>query len=285
MLKFVILSLCAWFVVGSSVHTHRGGHLDITGALEEHWAQGQTTLNEMFKEVEKLMEDTQQKLEEAVHQMENESSKSLLHGRNFPASFLNETTKVIKVGNRTVQLIERIDKETDNKTGKTNFSRTLIQNTERWNEVDHECMIDEDCGDGSFCLYEIMTSKCVLCQTTNMECTKDVECCGDQLCVWGVCSQNRTKGQSGTICQYQSDCSPQHCCAFHKALLFPVCRPKPQEGQGCHSHPNQLMDLLLWDEEGPRVHCPCAAGLHCQPLNNKSLCVDERNSSGEGNAD
>lgn len=42
--------------------------------------------------------------------MENESSKSLLLGRNFPASFHNETTTEIKVGNRTVQLIERIDK-------------------------------------------------------------------------------------------------------------------------------------------------------------------------------
>ncbi len=42
--------------------------------------------------------------------MENESSKSLLHGRIFPASFHNETTTEITVGNRTVQLIERIDK-------------------------------------------------------------------------------------------------------------------------------------------------------------------------------
>ncbi len=42
--------------------------------------------------------------------MENESLKSLLHGRNFPASFHDETTTEIKVGNRTVQLIERIDK-------------------------------------------------------------------------------------------------------------------------------------------------------------------------------
>lgn len=42
--------------------------------------------------------------------MENESSKSLLHGRNLPASFHNETTTEIKVGNRTIQLIEKIDK-------------------------------------------------------------------------------------------------------------------------------------------------------------------------------
>lgn len=37
-------------------------------------ALGQLTLNEMFKEVEKLMEDTQQKLEEAVHQVGEPSS-------------------------------------------------------------------------------------------------------------------------------------------------------------------------------------------------------------------
>lgn len=67
MLKFVILSLCVGFALGSSVH--RGGQLDITETLEKHVAQGQTTLNEMFREVEKLMEDTQHKLEEAVHQV------------------------------------------------------------------------------------------------------------------------------------------------------------------------------------------------------------------------
>lgn len=67
MLKSVILWLCAGFAVGSSVY--RGAHLDISDTLEEHVAHGQTTLNEMFREVEKLMEDTQQKLEEAVHQV------------------------------------------------------------------------------------------------------------------------------------------------------------------------------------------------------------------------
>ncbi|XP_051979276.1 dickkopf-related protein 3-like [Xyrauchen texanus] len=280
MLRFVLLSLYMGFVVGSSIH--RIGHVDITDTLQAHVMQGQTTLNEMFKEVEKLMEDTQQKLEEAVHQMDNESSKSLQHERNFPDNFYNETSREIKLGKRTFQLTERIDKETDNKTGKTDFSRTVIQNTGRWNEVDHECMIDEDCGDGSYCLDEIVTSRCMPCQAANMQCTKDEECCGDQLCVWGVCTQKRTKGQSGTICQFQNDCSPKHCCAFHKALLFPVCRPKPQERQGCSDHPNQLMELLLWDEEGPLESCPCAAGLHCQPLGKESVCVDERNSSGEG---
>ncbi len=74
MLTFVIISLSVGFVVGSSVH--RGGHLDISETLEEHVVQGQTTLNEMFKEVEKLMEDTQQKLDEAVHQVWLEKNQS-----------------------------------------------------------------------------------------------------------------------------------------------------------------------------------------------------------------
>lgn len=39
-------------------------------------ALGQLTLNEMFKEVEKLMEDTQQKLEEAVQQVGLRASHS-----------------------------------------------------------------------------------------------------------------------------------------------------------------------------------------------------------------
>lgn len=39
-------------------------------------ALGQLTLNEMFKEVEKLMEDTQQKLEEAVQQVGPRASHS-----------------------------------------------------------------------------------------------------------------------------------------------------------------------------------------------------------------
>lgn len=44
------------------------------------------------------------------NQMENETTKSLLNGRDFPDNFHDETTTEIKVGNRTIQLIERINK-------------------------------------------------------------------------------------------------------------------------------------------------------------------------------
>ena len=50
-------------------------------------------------------------------------------------------------------------------------------------------------------------------------CTKDDECCGKQLCVWGQCSQNATKGEAGSTCQYQTDCNPDLCCAFHKGTV------------------------------------------------------------------
>lgn len=45
-------------------------------------------------------------------------------------------------------------------------------------------------------------------------CSKDEECCSDQTCVWGQCTVNATSGTEGTICQGQSDCRSDLCCAF-----------------------------------------------------------------------
>uniref|UniRef100_A0A673CMP2 Dickkopf WNT signaling pathway inhibitor 3a n=1 Tax=Sphaeramia orbicularis TaxID=375764 RepID=A0A673CMP2_9TELE len=103
------------------------------------------------------------------------------------------------------------------------------------------------------------------------------ECCGDQLCVWGQCAQNATKGEAGSTCQYQSDCSPDLCCAFHKALLFPICLAKPIERERCFGASNDLMELLSWDLQspGPRKHCPCAGDLHCQHLGTSPLSFAE----------
>uniref|UniRef100_A0A3Q0RAH9 Dickkopf WNT signaling pathway inhibitor 3a n=1 Tax=Amphilophus citrinellus TaxID=61819 RepID=A0A3Q0RAH9_AMPCI len=114
-----------------------------------------------------------------------------------------------------------------------------------------------------YCLHDTPNSKCLPCKELD-SCTKDSECCGEQLCVWGQCRQNATKGESGSTCHYQTDCSPDLCCAFHKALLFPVCSAKPIERERCFGASNHLTELLSWDtqDKGPRKYCPCAGALH-----------------------
>ncbi|CAF91183.1 unnamed protein product [Tetraodon nigroviridis] len=118
-------------------------------------------------------------------------------------------------------------------------------------------------------------------------CTKDEECCDQQLCVWGQCGHNATRGEAGSTCWRQSDCSPDLCCALHAVLLFPVCSAKPIERERCFSGPNHVMELLSWDarDEGPRKHCPCAGELQCQHLGRGSMCLKEEDSSEEELAD
>uniref|UniRef100_A0A8C9FLS5 Dickkopf-related protein 3 n=1 Tax=Pavo cristatus TaxID=9049 RepID=A0A8C9FLS5_PAVCR len=101
----------------------------------------------------------------------------------------------------------------------------------------------------------------------NIHCSRDVECCGDQLCVWGECRKATSRGENGTICENQHDCNPGTCCAFQKELLFPVCTPLPEEGEPCHDPSNRLLNLITWELEpdGVLERCPCASGLICQP--------------------
>ncbi|XP_031724059.1 dickkopf-related protein 3b isoform X1 [Anarrhichthys ocellatus] len=237
MLLLVSLSLCLWATDGAT----RGEAVDLRDALE----RGPVSLNDMFREVEELMEDTQHILEEAVDQITTESAKSSLTSLDLRTNYHNETKKMMTEGDRVVQVLDGADKE---------------------------CMVDEDCGHLKYCLYEIENSKCLPCIPTDMPCTKDEECCSDQMCVWGQCTVNATKGTEGSICQGQSDCKADLCCAFQRELLFPVCNPKPEKGESCLSHPNLLMDMLAWDQEGPRDHCSCADDLQCQPHGRGSVC-------------
>ncbi|XP_028264182.1 dickkopf-related protein 3b [Parambassis ranga] len=254
----MLLSLCLFWA--------SGGGERIRDTLE----RGTLSLNDMFREVEELMEDTQHILEEAVDQITTESAKSA--SLDLRTDYHNTTTKMINTGDRVIKLLDRTDKETDNKTGETHLSHVHMEISGQWNSVNHECMVDEDCGDLKYCLYEIENSKCLPCIPTDMPCTKDEECCSDQMCVWGQCTVNATQGTEGTICQGQSDCRPNLCCAFQRELLFPVCNPKPEKGESCLNHPNLLMDMLAWDQEGPRDHCPCVDGLQCQPHGRGSVC-------------
>ncbi|MGH0140512.1 UNVERIFIED_CONTAM: hypothetical protein FKN15_019771 [Acipenser sinensis] len=101
---------------------------DIT--LPESLTQGESTLNDMFREVEELVEDTQHKLEEAVHQMVNESvQESKLNVDHLPPNYHNESSTDTMAGNTSYHIVEKIDKVTDNKTGATFFSKTVISSS------------------------------------------------------------------------------------------------------------------------------------------------------------
>ncbi|CAN9498670.1 unnamed protein product [Ophioblennius macclurei] len=236
-----VLLLCAcWsFSLWTPTRGRTGGH---AGGHEVE--PGPVSLNEMFREVEELMEDTQHLLEEAVDQINTESRKT-------SNQLQNQTTRN---PDRTLQDVD------DPSAGGL------------WNSLNHDCLVDEDCGDQKFCLYEVESSQCLPCIPTDMPCTKDQECCGEQLCVWGQCTEDAVPGSEGTVCQGQSDCRRDLCCAFQREFLFPVCNPRPGKGDSCLNQPNLLIDMLAWDQEGPRDHCPCAQDLQCQPHGRGSVC-------------
>ncbi|KAF2979298.1 hypothetical protein EK904_012465, partial [Melospiza melodia maxima] len=85
------------------------------------------SLGEMLREVEALMEDTQHKLRNAM-EAEEEGAKKLseVSFEDLPPNYHNESNTETRVGNRTVQTHQEIDKLTDNKTGSTVFSETVI---------------------------------------------------------------------------------------------------------------------------------------------------------------
>uniref|UniRef100_A0A3Q3FWF0 Calponin-homology (CH) domain-containing protein n=1 Tax=Labrus bergylta TaxID=56723 RepID=A0A3Q3FWF0_9LABR len=202
-----------------------------------------------------------------IQMITTESAKSSLTSLDLIPNFYNETSRTTKDGDGVVQVLDRVDKETNNETGESHLSHTHMELSGQWNSVDHECMVDEDCGDLKYCLYEIKDSKCLPCIPTDMPCT--IRC----VCVGSVYSQCYPRNRGN--CQGQSDCRPDLCCAFQRELLFPVCNPKPQKGEPCLSNPNLLMDMLAWDPEGPSDHCPCADNLQCQPHGRGSFIKEQ----------
>ncbi|RVE74509.1 hypothetical protein OJAV_G00022850 [Oryzias javanicus] len=232
-----------------------------------HIPEGPAWEERMFEGVEQQPEDPQLKPEDAAPQT-NQSVRDL-HDNLSP---INQNDLLIDKDS----MDSSADQETLNNTEE-------VQAGELGNNIDDGCISDDDCGKERYCFYDTHDSKCRQCKDTDESCSKDVECCGEQLCMWGQCSQNATKGKAGSTCQYQSDCSPELCCAFHKALLFPVCLAKPIERERCLDSSNHLMELLSWDvqDEGPRRHCPCAGDLHCQHLGRGSMCLKGEDSSEE----
>lgn len=240
----------------------------------------ETSLNEMLQEVEELMEDTQYKLTNAVKEMEaeEEGSKKIMgiDFRKLPANYHNESNTDTKIGNKTIHRHQEINKATDNKTGSTSYSETIITSVQGDRKRNHECIIDEDCEIGKYCAFSGLEYSCHVCKPQHTHCSRDVECCGQQLCVWGECMKAVSKGENGTICENQHDCNPGMCCAFTKDLLFPICTPFPGEREPCHNPSDGLLNLITWEMEpdGALDRCPCAHGLICQMQSHssESLC-------------
>ncbi|KAF4082933.1 hypothetical protein AMELA_G00134260 [Ameiurus melas] len=279
------------------------GLVSVNGLLPETWTapdvdfnshaptegttgQNPTVLSDLFREVKKLVEDTQHKLEDAEHQMDNESARPIQPIHNVTSNYSNESSTEIVTVNRSVPVAEAIDKIPGNTTEEVHMTRSVNQSNGKENDVDHECIIDEDCEKGRYCLYDEHHSECMPCKQSDATCRKDEECCEGQLCVLGQC-MNSTKGEAGTICQEQSDCDSDLCCAFHEDLLFPVCSPKPKEREPCNISTNHLMDLLSWDfgRRSPKEHCPCAGDLQCQHLGHSLVCLKGPTSSEEALSD
>ncbi|TSL68240.1 Dickkopf-related protein 3 [Bagarius yarrelli] len=261
LLQVLHLAFCLGTVNGLLPETWTAPGVDLKSHAPTEATVGQnpTALSELFREVKKLVENTQHQLEDAEHQMDNESAKSIQPIYNITSNYSTESSSEIITGNQSVPAAEAIDKG---------------------------CIIDEDCEMGKYCLYDEHHSECTPCKQPDAICSKDEECCEGQLCVLGQC-MNSTKGEAGTICQEQSNCDSDLCCAFHEGLLFPVCSPKPKEREPCSISTNHLMDLLSWDlgHRSPKEHCPCAGDLQCQHLGHGLVCLKGPTSSEEALSD
>uniref|UniRef100_H3AP48 Dickkopf N-terminal cysteine-rich domain-containing protein n=1 Tax=Latimeria chalumnae TaxID=7897 RepID=H3AP48_LATCH len=207
--------------------------------------------------------DEKTKIKEGQTQGATQNFRSILDLDSLPENYHNTTKLKEKIGNTTISRLIEINKDTDNKTGKMVISEKIVTELEHQEgKQTHGCLVDEDCDVGFYCDSALFVSECRGCKTKAMECAGDGECCSGYLCVWGHCAEGVLRGEGGTTCSSQRDCTQGLCCLQQEALPFPVCSPLQSEGQTCGSRFTRLMDWGV-EFEYPLEMCPCRWGLVC----------------------
>ncbi|XP_077330894.1 dickkopf-related protein 3-like [Lithobates pipiens] len=96
------------------------------------------SLNDIFREVGDLIRDSNSKLENAVKEMEAEEfAADRVNMKDLPPNYHNETVKETKIGNDTIITKELINKKTDNKTGSTYLSKTIVSSLKGGDKKEH----------------------------------------------------------------------------------------------------------------------------------------------------
>lgn len=102
MLKFVTLYVWLHFFNGVASRTAPYTKNDMK-TLDVNLARGHITLNDMFREVEKLMEDTQHKLEEAVQQVTKREPLRMANSEHFQSVSL-KSNQMYYIGRSNMSL-------------------------------------------------------------------------------------------------------------------------------------------------------------------------------------
>ncbi|XP_070536204.1 uncharacterized protein [Ptychodera flava] len=257
-------------------------------------------VGEIFDRIIDEMQEIYGKLETYLDG--EEATEAILQDvSSWPANYTNTSSEVIKMGNdMTMVKNTTVVKITiDNSTGVAVFTTTGLMNdngevdfdadidlddldtdndddddssldflssdSSDWMDDKEECEFDDDCAEDEFCDNEdfwFWPNECSDCFQADELCNRNAECCKGSLCVWGRCQPDTVAGDEGTLCEVDTDCFENMCCAYEIGLQTSVCQPMSIEGEECSGAKDTFFSNIVGV---PASGCPCATGLQCLP--------------------
>ncbi|KAM9299417.1 dickkopf-related protein 3-like [Gastrophryne carolinensis] len=133
------------------------------------------------------------------------------------------------------------------------------------------CNDSSDCPKNQYCYSSHYPPECLQCKGNEMDCGQDEECCSEQVCSWGRCTEGLSSGAGGTRCDpAEEQCAPGFCCSKTETNPFPECVPLLSEGDPCHIQTSSLLKPLSFgvDYGASLGYCSCAEGLVCSSRGN-----------------